>query len=131
MGLRRTEPSYVDGALGRSPVHPIKRNGSAHVPAGTDPLASCLLAELLRRSACGPIEEFAGFQHGVHDNGELPGHGDSGALEADALTELKAPVSQGALCGAAGQDDGRRFVQKISNLVITASGDMAIIVYFA
>jgi hypothetical protein len=36
LGLRRTEPSYVDGALGQEPMHPIRRNGSAHVPAGTE-----------------------------------------------------------------------------------------------
>lgn len=71
MGLRRTEPSNVDGALGRSPVHPIRRNGSAHVPAGTDPQACCLPADLLGRSSCVPVEEFSGFQHSVQDNGEL------------------------------------------------------------
>jgi hypothetical protein len=56
VGLRRTEPSYVDGALGKKPVHPIKRNGSAHVPAGTDPLADCSPAKLLRWRASGLVE---------------------------------------------------------------------------
>lgn len=59
VGLRRTEPSYVDGALGGVPVHPIKRNGSAHVPAGTDPLAGRLPTQLLRRCAGGLIEQLA------------------------------------------------------------------------
>jgi hypothetical protein len=37
----------VDGAIGRSPVHPIKRNGSAHAPAGTGSLDGCLPTKLL------------------------------------------------------------------------------------
>lgn len=44
VGSSGTEPSYVDGALGAEPVHPIKRNGSAHVPAGTERLKHHLLA---------------------------------------------------------------------------------------
>jgi hypothetical protein len=46
----------VDGALGTKPVHPIKRNGSAHVPAGTDSLANCSPAKLLHRRASGLVE---------------------------------------------------------------------------
>jgi hypothetical protein len=46
----------VDGALGKKPVHPIKRNGSAHVPAGTDSLANRAPAKLLRWRASGLIE---------------------------------------------------------------------------
>ncbi len=52
VGSSRTEPSYVDGALGHEPVHPIKRNGSAHVPAGTE-RARCLLR---RAQAVTPAE---------------------------------------------------------------------------
>jgi hypothetical protein len=37
----------VDGAIGRRPVHPIKRNGSAHAPAGTGSLEGCLPTKLL------------------------------------------------------------------------------------
>jgi hypothetical protein len=45
VGLRRTEPSYLDGALAEKPVRPIKRIGSAHVPAGADSLTNCSSAK--------------------------------------------------------------------------------------
>ena len=64
----------------------------------------------------------------MHHDGELTRHRDGGALEADALSELKAPVSQGALRRATGQDDARRFVQKISYLAIATSGDVPVVV---
>lgn len=98
VGLRRTEPSYVDGALGGVPVHPIKRNGSAHVPTGTYPPASCLLAELLGGRSSGLIEEFAGFQHRVHNDGKLSSDRDGGAFKPDPLAQFETPVSQCALC---------------------------------
>lgn len=56
LGLRRTELSNVDGAFVQCPMHLISRNGSAHVPAGTNPLAACLPAKLLRRSAGGLVK---------------------------------------------------------------------------
>ena len=41
--------------------------------------------------AGGPIKELAGFQHRVHDSGELTRRGNGGSLEADPLPELEAP----------------------------------------
>lgn len=57
LGLRRTELSNVDGASGQRPMHPISRNGPAHVPAGTSPLAGCLPAKLLCWGAGGPVKQ--------------------------------------------------------------------------
>ncbi len=109
-------------------MHPIRRNGSAHVPAGTDPLAGCLPAKLLGRSAGGLVEQLALFKHGMHHDGEFPCHRDSGALEADTLAKPESPVPQRTLGGATGQDDARCFIQKASYLVVAAPGDMAIVV---
>ena len=55
-------------------VHPIKRNGSAHVPAGTSQCVQSLNA-ILNRSSRGsdaPIEEGAGLEHRVHDHRHRP-----------------------------------------------------------
>jgi hypothetical protein len=118
----------VDGALGRSPVHPIKRNGSAQVPAGTGSLADCVPTKFLRGSAHLSVEQLSGFQHGMHDDGKFSRHGDGSALEADALSKFETPVSQGAFSRAPGQDYASRFVKKISDLMIATPGDVAIVV---
>ena len=119
----------MDGALGQGPVHLISRNGSAHVPAGTDPLAGCLPAKLLGRSAGGLVEQLARLEYGMHDDGEFPCHRDSGALEADTLAKPESPVPQCTLSRATGQDDARCFIQKASYLVVAAPGDVPIVIY--
>ena len=80
-----------------SAVHPIKRNGSAHVPAETSQRAQRLNAILKRSSCCAdtPVEEGAGFKHRMHNNGELPRHSNGGSLEADPLPKLEAPFAAG------------------------------------
>jgi hypothetical protein len=118
----------VDGAIGRSPVHPIKRNGSAHVPAGTGSLFGCSPTKLLRGSDDLPVEQLSGFQHGMHDDGKFSRHCNGSMLEADPLSELQAPFSQGAFSSASGQDHAGRFEEKASDLVVAASGDMAVVV---
>ena len=75
-------------------VHPIKRDGPAHVPAGTSGQRSRASAIFNLSSGCqtgGPVEELAGPQHGVHHDRELPGHGDRGSLEADLLAQSLPP----------------------------------------
>jgi hypothetical protein len=113
-----------------SAVHPIKRNGSAHVPAGTSQRAQRLNAFLNRSGGCAdaPVEEGAGLEHRGHDDGEFPRHRNGCPLEANPLPELKAPSAQAALGRAAGQDDGCRLKQKPSHMAIAPAGDMAIIV---
>ena len=118
----------MDGELGISPVHPMKRNGSAHVPAGTGSLVGCLPTKLLRGSDDLPVEHLSGFQHGMHDDDKLPCHRDGCALEADALSERQAPFSQGAFSCASGQDHAGRFEENASDLVVAASGDIAVVV---
>ena len=51
-------------------VHPIKWNGSAHVPAGTSQRAQSLNAILKPSSGCShaPVEEGAGLEHRVQDH---------------------------------------------------------------
>jgi hypothetical protein len=74
-----------------SAVHPIKRNGSAHVPAGPSQRAQSLNAILKSSSGCSyaPVEEGAGLEHRVHDHGEFPRHSNGGPLEADPLRSLR------------------------------------------
>lgn len=73
------------------------------------------------------VEQFSRFQHGVHDYGEFASHRDGGAFEADPLPQFEPPVSQRALRRTAGQNDRRRFVKKTAHLVITPSGDVAVV----
>src|SRR5215212_3942162 len=133
MELRgRSLPMWTPHSAG-SAVHPIKRNGSAHVPAGTSQRAQSLNA-ILKRSSRGsnaPVEEGAGLEHCVHDHGEFPRHSNGGALEADPLPKLEAPSPQPTLGRAAGQDHRCRLKQKPSHLAIAPAGDMAIIVDLA
>ena len=93
VGLCRTEPSNVDGAFGRSPMHLISRNGSAHVTAGTELLGACSTRYFLCGCAGSLVEQLSRFQHCMHDHGELACHRDGGALEADALSQFEPPVS--------------------------------------
>ena len=108
----------MDGALGRSPVHPIKWHGSAHVPVGTGSLVGYSPTKLLRGRDDLPVEQLPGFQHGMHDDGKLPRHRDGCALEADALSEFQAPFSHGAFSSASGQDHAGRFEEKASDMVV-------------
>jgi hypothetical protein len=105
-----------------SAVHPNRRNGSAHVPAGTSQRAQRLNAILERSSRCpnSPVEDRAGCQHRVHRNRPLLDLGNGSALEADPLPELEAP--------GAGQDDRCRLEQKPAHMAIAAAGEMAVIV---
>jgi len=86
----------VDGSLGRCPVHPIKRNGSAHAPAGTGSLDGCSPTKLLRGSDDLSIEHFSGFQHGMHDDRKLSRYRDRGALKSMRSRSL-SPHSRRAL----------------------------------
>lgn len=116
-----------------SAVHPIKRNGSAHVPAGTSQRAQSLNAILKRssRRAGAPVEEGAGLEHRMHDNSEFPRHSNGCPLEADPLPELEAPSPQATLGRAAGQDDRCGLKQKPPHLAVAPAGDMAVIIDLA
>lgn len=111
-------------------VHPIKRNGSAHVPAGTSQRARGpnAMPRLSRCGAGGPIEELTGLQHRVHRHGQFAGYGNSSSFEADPLAEFEAPCPQGAVGRAAGQDHRGGFVEKPSQMTIAAPGYVAIII---
>src|SRR5918994_720089 len=111
-------------------VHPIKRNGSAHVPAGTSRRAQRLNAMRNRSGPCaeGPVEERAGFEHCMHRDRQFACNRNGGALKADALPEFEAPAPQAVVGRAAGQDDRRRFVEKPSQMAIAPAGNVAIIV---
>jgi hypothetical protein len=67
----------------------------------------------------------------VHDDGELPRHGNGRPLEADPLPELEAPGPQAAVGRAAGQDDRCRLKEQPPHLAIAPAGDMAVIVDLA
>ena len=47
----------------------------------------------------------------MHNDGQLAGNGDRGALEADPFPELETPFSQTAVGLAAGEDSHRRLVK--------------------
>lgn len=133
-GVRRTKPSYVDGALGRcrcilssGMVQPMSRQGRVRSPAACR--QSCYDdAPMVMSNSSPEPEPEPELEHGMHHDRELPRHGDGGTLKADAFAKLQAPVSQRTLSRAAGQDDAGRFVQEISYLVIATPGDMSIVV---
>jgi hypothetical protein len=86
-----------------SAVHPNRRNGSAHVPAGTSQRAQNLNTILNPSSGCAnsSVEEGAGLEHRVHDHGEFPRHSSGCPLEADQLPQPEAPSPQPTLGRAA------------------------------
>jgi hypothetical protein len=87
-------------------MHPIKPNGSAHVPVGTSQRAQRLNASLKQSTRCAnaPVEERAGLEHRKHNDRHLAGNGNSRTLEADPLLELEAPGPQTTTGQAARQD---------------------------
>ena len=113
MGRRRRSLPMWTTHSAEPAVHPIKRNGSAHVPAGTSQRAQRLNATRKRSSCCaeGPVEERAGFQHRMHRDRQFACNRNCGALKADPLPEFEAPGPQAAVGRAAGQDDRCRFIR--------------------
>src|SRR4051812_39792626 len=84
MGLRgRSLPMWTTHSA-EPAVHPIKRNGSAHVPAGTSRRAQRLNAMRNRSGRCaeGPVEERAGLEHCMHRDRQFACNRNGGALKA-------------------------------------------------
>ena len=79
MGLR--ERSLWTTHSAEPAVHPIKRNGSAHVPAGTSRRAQRLNAMRNRSGRCaeGPVEERAGLEHRMHRDRQFACNRNGGA----------------------------------------------------
>src|SRR4029077_17876058 len=76
-------------------------------------------------------EQFAGFQHRVHQYGELASDGNSCALEADPFSELEAPRPQIAVCRGACENYRRRFVKQSAQMAVASPRYMTVIVYFS
>jgi len=89
------------------------RNDPAHVPAGAPRGAAGSASKLVKRSGgSGPIEQLAGSQHGMHDDGQFARNGNGGPLEAEPLAKLQPPCSQVAIGVNAGQDRRRGLVEQ-------------------
>ena len=87
------------------------RSGSAYVLAGR--LAALCDADEVRCQAEARVFwKFAGYQHGVHDDGQLARNRDRSALEPEPLAELQPPFVQVALGSATHQQYGRGFVEQ-------------------
>jgi hypothetical protein len=73
-------------------VHPIKRNGSPDVPAGTSRRVQrrtvILQASGCRDNAGGSVKQLAGLAHGMHHHRQLARHGDGRSLEAHSSRSL-------------------------------------------
>ena len=135
MGLRKggTSPRWATHSAG-SAVHPIKRDGPAHVPAGTSgqrSRANALCQVALGSYARGPVEELAGPQHGVHHDCKLPAHRNGGSLKADLLAQPQAPCPKGALGRVPRQYDGRGLIEQPAQVGVAAARDMTIVVDLA
>jgi len=116
-------------------MQPHKRDGSAHVPAGTLQVFEPYLMLCCYCHSCGWVEELSGLEHGVHDDRKLSCDSYSCSFEADPVPELKAPCSQGTLHGTARENDRRCFIEKPTQMAIAAaiaaSGYLAVVIDFA
>ncbi len=121
-------------------VQPPERNDPTHVRSRD---AQCLKPGLTRRGRwlacrlrCGAsrcIEYFSCFEHAVHNDRELSGDGHRGALEAQALTQLKSPALEAAFVTGSGSREDHRccFIKQAPQTVVASSRDMAVIVDLA
>lgn len=100
------------------------RDASARLRAG-----ACELAVSGHGAGC-PVEQLAGFQHRVHDDGQLARNGDGRTLEADPLSQLQPPGAQLAFGIGARQDHGCCFIKQSLQMSVAASGDVAVIIDF-
>lgn len=85
-----------------SPSDHLRRSFVPAFPRGTPPRISfdaSPLANLFYPTLC--LEQSAVAQHGMHDDREAAGKGDTGLLEASALSDLHGPCLQGAMKRAA------------------------------
>ena len=73
-------------------------------------------------------ERLTGFEHRVHDDGELPRHRNSCPFEADPLPQLQPPLAQVPVGICARQDHGYGLIEQPSQMSVAAPGDMAILV---
>lgn len=80
--------------------------------------------------AYGQVEEFAGFQQGMHGDSQSARQGRSSALESDALSEFQAPCVQAAFGIATRRDDDGRLVEQPSQVFVPTPGDVAVIIDF-
>ena len=112
-------------------VHPIKRNGSAHVPAGT---SQCARRANAIRNSIKPLLRRSGrrvrriFSIACMVTASLRATATAARLKPILLPEFEPPGPQTAVGRAAGQDDRRRFVEEPAQMAIAPPRDMAVIV---
>jgi hypothetical protein len=82
---------------------------------GTRSQAGCSLTRLLRGNDARIVQQVAEFQHGLNVDRKFCLHRDSIALEADALSEIEASVSQRAFSIASGRDHASSLVKQASD----------------
>ena len=97
-------------------VRPLSRHHSARVP-GRDISVSTVLTA---RDDGRPVKVLAVLQHRVHCDGQFASDGTRRSLESNPLAEFEAPGPQGAVCRASGQHNRGGFVEKASQMTITA-----------
>src|SRR5690348_6447149 len=78
----------------------------------------------LSNNSRGSIEERAVLEHRVHDDGELSGKRNGGALEPEPFLQIEAPGAQAAVHAASHQQNDGRFVEQAPQLRVTPSRDV-------
>ncbi len=93
MGLRgRSLPVWTTHYAVKA-VHPIKRNGRPTSRQGHTRASVLWTQPDIRsgHSSRGAVEHFAGPQHCVHGNRQLPGNRDGSPFEANPLSQIEPP----------------------------------------
>lgn len=67
----------------------------------------------------------------MHDNGQFARDGDGSLFESDPLTQFQPPCSQGAISAGAGQVHGRCLLKQASQMCITPSRDVPVVIDLA
>src|SRR3954462_3036552 len=133
-------PSNVHIAV-CEPPQPNKRNGRAHVPAGTSHCIRSADAKpqrlstrrsrwngggtaLRRRAGC-RVKDAPVPPHRVHHHSEFTRQGDRSAFETNFLPQFQAPASQGAVGADAGQHPRRGLVEPGAHVL--ASRDVPVV----
>jgi hypothetical protein len=136
--VSRNGSSYVFCAVSASALHLHNRNDPAHVPTRTSSRTHDGGANGQKVMTDGsgvaggkPVERLAGFEHAMHDDGELPRHCDGCALEPELFSQLQPPGAQRTVGDHSREDRRCRLIKQSPQMNVPAARDMAAIINLA
>ena len=80
-----------------------------------------------------PVEWLSCLEHPVHDDGQLTRHCNGGTLDTKTLSKPEPPILEVTVISGFGsrEHDHRRFVEKASQVAISSTGDVAVVIDFS